>query len=69
MQFKFELPKQEQLLPLKGLQGPFKFNQRIVYFDPLNNQYWDPASDHYLTDEETYQLISFVNGKLRVQHL
>lgn len=63
---KFQTPKLEDLQPLLGLEGPYQINQTVVYFDPKKNQYWDPASDYYLEDDE---IINFVNGRLTVVKL
>jgi len=68
MKFSFFKLKQE-LGPVTGLEGPFKFNSRIVYWDPLAERYWDPVVDHYLTDDEIYELISFRGGRLSVSSL
>lgn len=58
----------QSALPL-GFSGPFKFNNQIVYWDTLAKKYWDPNIDQYLSDEETYQMITFINGKLTVARL
>jgi len=28
--------------PRKGLEGPFNFLGRVLYYDPKEGQYWDP---------------------------
>jgi hypothetical protein len=38
--------------PRKGLEGPFYFSGRIVYYDPKAGQYWDPKTDFYLEPGE-----------------
>ena len=38
--------------PRKGLEGPFNFNGRVVYYDPKEGRYWDPRTDFYLSNEE-----------------
>ena len=41
----------------KGLQGPFEYpNGRVVYFDPKQNEYWDPRTDFYLDYDEVESL-------------
>ena len=35
-----------------GLEGPFSFDRRILYYDPREGKYWDPRSDFYLSHEE-----------------
>ena len=42
--------------PRKGLEGPFNFNGRVVYYDPKEGRYWDPRTDFYLTNEEALTL-------------
>ena len=38
--------------PRKGLEGPFWFVGRVLYYDPKAGQYWDPTTDFYVTDQE-----------------
>ena len=42
--------------PRKGLEGPFSFGGRVVYYDPKEGRYWDPRTDFYLSNEEALQL-------------
>ena len=42
--------------PRKGLEGPFNFNGRVVYYDPKEGRYWDPRTDFYLSNEEALTL-------------
>jgi hypothetical protein len=43
--------------PRKGLEGPFVFgNGRIVYYDTVAGQYWDPTTDFYLEADEVQLL-------------
>lgn len=44
----------------KGLEGPFSFNGRVVYYDPREGKYWDPRTDFYLSNEEALQLYGMV---------
>jgi hypothetical protein len=39
--------------PRDGLEGPFNFNGRIVYYDPMEGAYYDPTTDFYLDHDET----------------
>jgi hypothetical protein len=54
------LGKTEDILqgyePRKGLEGPFNFGGRIVYYDPKEGKYWDPRTDFYLSHEEALQM-------------
>ena len=43
--------------PRKGLEGPFFYaNGRVLYYDPVAGQYWDPTTDFYLAQDEVDQL-------------
>ena len=37
----------------KGLEGPVTYaNGRVLYFDPKEQQWWDPTTDFFLDEEE-----------------
>ena len=36
----------------KGLEGPFNFSGRILYYDPKAGQYYDPTTDFYVDRTE-----------------
>jgi len=36
----------------KGLEGPFNFSGRVLYYDPVEGQYYDPRSDFYVEQAE-----------------
>ena len=38
--------------PRKGLEGPFNFSGRVLYYDPREGQYYDPATDFYVEQAE-----------------
>ena len=38
--------------PRKGLEGPFNFSGRVLYYDPKEGSYYDPRSDFYVAAEE-----------------
>jgi hypothetical protein len=40
----------------KGLEGPFNFGGRVVYYDPKEGRYWDPRTDFYLGHDEALQM-------------
>ena len=42
--------------PRKGLEGPFAFPERVLYYDPKAGQYWDPRTDFYVEQAEMDQL-------------
>lgn len=63
---RFKMPRLQELVARPGLHGPFRFNNRIVYWDPVIDRYWDPVSEHYLTDDEIMSLFCFINGKMSI---
>lgn len=69
MLFKFQPLSEQDMKPRMGLQGPYRFNHAVVYWDPLLRQYWSPNTGQYLNDDETDRMISFQNGRLRVSRL
>jgi hypothetical protein len=38
--------------PRKGLEGPFNFSGRVLYYDPVEGAYWDPRSDFFIERDE-----------------
>ena len=42
--------------PRKGLEGPFNFVGRVLYYDPREGSYWDPRTDFYVSQEEMDQI-------------
>ena len=38
--------------PRKGLEGPFNFSGRVLYYDNKAGQYYDPATDFYVSHAE-----------------
>ena len=38
--------------PREGLEGPFNFNGRVVYYDPKEGAYYDPTCDWYIDHAE-----------------
>lgn len=39
-----------------GLEGPFNFSGRIVYYDKKEGKHWDPRTDFYLSHGESLKL-------------
>ena len=35
-----------------GLEGPFNFSGRVLYYDNIEGAYWDPRSDFYIERDE-----------------
>jgi len=38
--------------PRKGLEGPFNFSGRVLYYDAREGQYYDPTTDFYVEQSE-----------------
>ena len=38
--------------PRQGLEGPFNFSGRVLYYDPKEGAYYDPSSDFYVEQSE-----------------
>ena len=38
--------------PRHGLEGPFNFSGRVLYYDNRAGQYYDPTTDFYVEQEE-----------------
>ena len=38
--------------PRKGLEGPFNFSGRVLYYDNKEGQYYDPTTDFYVEQDE-----------------
>ena len=38
--------------PRKGLEGPFNFSGRVLYYDNKEGQYYDPTTDFYVEQVE-----------------
>ena len=38
--------------PRKGLEGPFNFSGRVLYYDNKEGAYWDPRSDFFIERDE-----------------
>jgi hypothetical protein len=38
--------------PRDGLEGPFNFSGRVLYYDVKQGAYYDPATDFYVSQAE-----------------
>ena len=38
--------------PRKGLEGPFNFSGRVLYYCNKEGQYYDPTTDFYVEQDE-----------------
>jgi len=36
----------------KGLEGPFNFSGRVLYYDNKEGAYYDPTTDFYVEEDE-----------------
>ena len=52
--------REEKFGPRKGLEGPFDFSGRILYYDVKQGQYYDPTTDFYVERSE----MDFINQRL-----
>jgi hypothetical protein len=46
--------------PRKGLEGPFNFSGRVLYYDPKEGAYYDPTTDFYVEQSE----MDVINNRL-----
>lgn len=46
--------------PRPGLEGPFNFTGRVLYYDNTMGQYYDPTTDFYVSQEE----MNIIHGNL-----
>ena len=46
--------------PRKGLEGPFNFSGRVLYYDPKEGRYYDPTTDFYMEQSE----MDMINNRL-----
>ena len=46
--------------PRKGLEGPFNFNGRVLYYDPKEGKYYDPRTDFYVPHSEYFEMVGFL---------
>jgi hypothetical protein len=44
----------------KGLEGPFNFSGRVLYYDPQEGAYYDPTTDFYVEQSE----MDMINNRL-----
>jgi len=46
--------------PRKGLEGPFDFSGRVLYYDTVEGKYYDPSTDFFVEQDE----MDFINTTL-----
>jgi hypothetical protein len=42
--------------PRAGLEGPFNFSGRVLYYDNTEGAYYDPRSDFYVEQSEMNEI-------------
>ena len=50
--------------PRKGLEGPFNFSGRVLYYDNAEGQYYDPTTDFYVEQDEMDMLQDQIVNRL-----
>ena len=46
--------------PRQGLEGPFNFSGRVLYYDNLEGLYYDPTTDFYVSRDD----MDIINNRL-----
>ncbi len=46
--------------PRKGLEGPFNFSGKVLYYDNKEGAYYDPTTDFYVEQSE----MDIINNRL-----
>ena len=50
----------------KGLEGPFHYpNGRVLYYDPMAGEYWDPRTDFFVPNDEVSELQNSIFGAIK----
>ena len=51
--------------PRKGLEGPYNYGGRVLYYDNIQGQYYDPTTDFYVEQAEMNLINSQLVEKLK----
>ena len=51
--------------PRAGLDGPFNFSGRVLYYDAREGQYYDPLTDFYVEQSEMDMIHNRLMNTLR----
>jgi hypothetical protein len=52
--------------PRKGLEGPFHYpNGRVLYYDAVEGEYYDPRTDFYVDRDEVAELQNSIFAVLK----
>jgi hypothetical protein len=46
--------------PRTGLEGPYNFNGRVLYYDPKEGKYYDPRTDFYVSHDEYFRIVGLI---------
>lgn len=50
--------------PRQGLEGPFNFSGRVLYYDNIEGQYYDPRTDFYVEQSEMNEIHANLIAKI-----
>jgi hypothetical protein len=50
--------------PRRGLEGPFVYNGRVLYYDAKEGKYWDPRTDFFVDYDEWESIMNSVVSTL-----
>ena len=54
------IPTIEGYGPRNGLEGPFNFNGRVLYYDVKEGKDYDPRTDFYVSHSEYFELVGMM---------
>jgi hypothetical protein len=60
MSYRIVRPMPEGYEARKGLEGPFNFDGRVLYYDPKEGKYYDPRTDFYVSHKEYFQIVGLM---------
>jgi hypothetical protein len=44
----------------EGLEGPFNFSGRVLYYDVKEGKYYDPRTDFYVSHSEYFEMVGMM---------
>jgi len=54
--------------PRAGLEGPFHYfngrDGRVLYYDPVAREYWDPRTDFYVPSEDVHRRVLYFQNSI-----
>jgi hypothetical protein len=60
MGYRVMQPMPEGYQAREGLEGPFNFDGRVLYYDAKEGKYLDPRTDFYVSHEEYFQMVGLM---------